>query len=193
MNIKQVVGIVAIVIALIGYIPYIRDMIAGKTKPHIFSWLVWGIQTLIGFIAQISDNAGPGAWPTGLTVFICFFIVAYGIRRGIKNITPLDWFAFSMGIGATIVWAVTKTPLYSVLLITAADIFGWVPTIRKTYTHPYSETLGSYILIGTKHVLSLFALQHISIITALYPFYLVLMNMFFIVFVITRRSYGTRR
>lgn len=193
MNIKQVVGIVAIVIALIGYIPYIRDMIAGKTKPHIFSWLVWGIQTLIGFIAQISDNAGPGAWPTGLTVFICFFIVAYGIRRGIKNITPLDWFAFSMGIGATIVWAVTKTPLYSVLLITAADIFGWIPTIRKTYTQPYSETLGSYILIGTKHVLSLFALQHISIITALYPFYLVLMNMFFIVFVIARRSYGIRR
>jgi hypothetical protein len=189
MNIKHIIGIVAIVIALVGYIPYIRDMIAGKTKPHIFSWLVWGIQTLIGFMAQISDNAGPGAWPTGLTVFICFFIVIYGARRGIKNATPLDWFAFSMGIGATLVWAVTQTPLYSVLLITVADIFGWIPTIRKTYAHPYSETLGSYMLIGTKHVLSLFALQHFSVITALYPLYLVIMNIFFILLVISRRSH----
>lgn len=189
MNIQQTIGIAAIVIALIGYIPYIRDMIAEKTKPHIFSWLVWGIQTLIGFLAQISDNAGPGAWPTGLTVIICFFIVLYGARKGVKNITPLDWFAFFMGIGATIVWAITQTPLYSVLLITVADIFGWIPTIRKTYTHPYSETLDSYILIGTKHVLSLFALQHVSVITALYPFYLVIMNIFFILFLVVRRRH----
>ena len=52
---KTILGIIAVIIALAGYVPYFRDIFRGKTKPHAFSWLVWASLTGIAFFGQIFD------------------------------------------------------------------------------------------------------------------------------------------
>ena len=46
-EIKNLLGFVATFLVLVGYIPYLRDIIKGKTKPHIYSWFLWSFVTLI--------------------------------------------------------------------------------------------------------------------------------------------------
>jgi len=84
-------------------------------------------------------------------------------------------------------WAVVKTPLYSVILVTVADFFGFIPTLRKTYFRPYEETLSTYALSGAKYGIALFAMNNISLITSLYPLYLIVANGVFVVLAIIRR------
>jgi hypothetical protein len=67
MSIKLFFGILPIIPAAIAYYYYFRDMFKGKTKPHAFSWLVWGILAGNGFITQVSAHGGIGAWATGIT------------------------------------------------------------------------------------------------------------------------------
>jgi hypothetical protein len=45
---KTGAGVIAVILTFAGYIPYLRDVFAGKTKPHIYSWFLWGFDVLIG-------------------------------------------------------------------------------------------------------------------------------------------------
>ena len=58
---KSIVGVIAVLLTFSGYIPYIRDITKGKTKPHVFSWFLWGFVTLIVFALQSYAHAGIGA------------------------------------------------------------------------------------------------------------------------------------
>jgi len=59
MDYKVILGTVAVVMALYSYVPYIKDIFAGKTKPHAFTWLIWGLLTSIAFFGQMADRGGP--------------------------------------------------------------------------------------------------------------------------------------
>ena len=38
--IKTILGIVAMALSVISYVPYVRDTLSGKTTPHVYTWLV---------------------------------------------------------------------------------------------------------------------------------------------------------
>lgn len=188
MNFKELLGLATIVLAFIAYIPYFKNIFSGKTKPHAFSWLVWGTITAIAFFGQIAGHAGPGAWVTGVTGTFCFTIFLFSFRKGEKNITLLDWFSLTGAGIALALWFITKTPLLSVILVTLIDALGFIPTFRKSFNKPKEETLITFALSGTKFGLSLFALDNISLVTALYPASLVISNWIFVIMLIIRRK-----
>jgi hypothetical protein len=88
---KEIFGASATIIALVSYIPYLRDVLANKTKPHMFTWLIWGTLTLIGFLGQILGKAGPGAWPSAVTTALCFSIFFFALVKGNKNLAKIDY------------------------------------------------------------------------------------------------------
>jgi hypothetical protein len=99
-----------------------------------------------------------------------------------------DWLSL-LGAGiAIILWIVTKGPLLSVILVTITDALGFAPTFRKSYTKPYEETLITYALSGFKLIIAFFALEKISVITALYPMYLIFANFAFVIMLLVRRN-----
>ena len=187
MDFKITVAVVSIVLTLAGYFYYFRDIFTGKTKPHAFSWLVWGALTAIAFAGQLSDNAGPGAWVTGLTAAISFVIFALAIPKGEKEVTTSDKLNLLGAAFALLLWFVTNDPLLSVILITVVDFLGFLPTIRKSYQKPHEETLVHYVLAGLKFVLAIIALEHYSVVTWLYPASLVAANLLFVVMLVVRR------
>ncbi|MCK9351336.1 MAG: hypothetical protein M0P76_00955 [Candidatus Pacebacteria bacterium] len=65
MEYKLLIGYFALFFGIIGYIPYYRDIFRGKTKPHVFTWLIITIIISFGFYAQIKDGGSVGAWVTG--------------------------------------------------------------------------------------------------------------------------------
>lgn len=184
---KEFFGSITVVIALISYVPYIKDILAGKTKPHIFSWLVWTVLTFVVLIVQLGDNAGPGAWSTAVTGLICLGILLLALRQGSHFITRTD-IGMLIAAGVTLVlWITTKNPTLSALLITMVDAAGFIPTMRKSWHLPHSETLATYVLTLTKHVISLFAMRNVSLITSLYPGYLVVANLVMVLILLIRR------
>ena len=188
MSYKELLGIIAIVIAFVSYIPYIRDIIKGKTKPHAFPWFVYSLMTGIAFFGQIAGGGGAGAWVNGLTAVVCFIIFIFGLIKGRANITLIDWVSL-LGAGvALILWFITKGPLISVILVTVIDALGFFPTFRKSYHKPHEETLVTYFLSGVKYIFAIFALDTFSVVTVLFPLYLVIANFAFVVVALIRKK-----
>lgn len=185
---KIILGIVAVIISFVSYVPYFRDIILKKTKPHAFTWLVWAILIGIAFFGQIFEGGGPGAWVTCFTAIVSLVIFFIAFKRGEKEITFSDKLSL-VGAGfALVLWYITHNPLASILLIILIDAFGFYPTFRKSYYKPHEETISTYFLGGLKFAISILALQHYSLVTYLYPAYLVFMNFGLVIYLIIRRK-----
>lgn len=180
--------IIWIIFTFIWYYHYIKDIFLWKTKPHIFSWFIWWLLTLIAFLAQLSDNAWPWALITWITAFVCIFIAILSIKKWEKNITKSDKYSFLWAIFAIIIWYITDNALYSVLLITLIDALWFYPTFRKSYFKPFQETLSTYLLSSIKFVFWIMALTNFTLITYLYPLSLIVMNWVFVIMLIIRRK-----
>ncbi len=187
-EIKTIVGAIAISLVFVGYVPYIRDTIRGKTHPHIYSWFLWATISAIGFALQISDHAGIGAYVTLAAAIISYIICIFGIRSGQKDITKSDTVFFCLAFISLLIWIVAKQPVVSVIVISITELLAFIPTIRKSWNKPYSETLSSYLMNTFRFALALFALQKYSIVTALYPTTWLLANGLFGILLIIRRK-----
>ncbi|MGI8857344.1 MAG: hypothetical protein ACR2JW_16495 [Thermomicrobiales bacterium] len=187
MGYRGILGLIATVIAFVSYVPYFRDIFARKTRPHAFTWLIWGVLTGIAFVGQLAGHAGPGAWVTGFTAIICTVIAVIAAVDGERTIARLDWIAL-VGAGiALIIWFLTRGPLLSVILITVIDNIGFVPTLRKSYYRPGEETMSTFVMSGLKWVLGILALDHLSVTTALFPASIVIASWLFVVMLLVRR------
>lgn len=188
MDDKAFLGVIAVSIGFIGYAPYFRDIFKGKTKPHAFSWLVWGVLTGIAFVGQVVSGGGAGAWVTGFTAVICLAIFSLALSKGKKDFPFVDWMSL-VGAGfALLLWFLTEDPLAAVILVSVIDALGFIPTYRKSYARPSEETLFTYNMSSLKFVVGLFALGSYSLVTVLYPLSLIVSNTAFVILLITRRK-----
>ncbi len=186
---NELFGIASIVVALIGYVPYIKDILRQKTKPHAFSWLVWSTLSAIAFAVQVTNNAGSGSWLMGLTAAITLVIFFLSLKHGEKNILTIDWVSLAFAGLALILWLVTDNPLTSIILVSLIDaIGGFFPTFRKSIKKPQEETAVLYLLFGLSLGFSLVALEEFNLINALYPASFVAINWFMWGFLIVRKK-----
>lgn len=193
MDYKIILGTIASIVSLIGYVPYIRDIFRKKTKPHVFSWLVWSFSAGIVFFAQVVKGAGSGAWAMGIAVVVSFSIAVLAAFKGEKKITFLDWLAFSGALVGLVAWILTDNPLFAVILVTITDALAFIPTFRKAYYKPYEETLFTWFIASTKFIIVLFAMNTYNATTLLYPIYLTLSNGAFTSMLVVRRRILSRK
>jgi len=167
---KEILSAIAIALTFAAFVPYIRAILSGTTKPHVFSWVIWGSTTFVVFLAQIEGKGGVGAWPIGvsgsITIFIAF--LAY-IKRADITITKTDWLFFVSALSSLPLWYVTSDPLWAVVILTIVDALGFGPTVRKAYSFPHSESLLFFALFAVRNALVILALESYSVTTVLFP------------------------
>jgi hypothetical protein len=168
--VRTTLSFIAIVLTFAGYFPYVRAIVRGESKPHVFSWIVWGMTTFIVFFAQLEGGGGKGAWPIGVSgaIAITVAILAW-MRRADSSITRSDWIFFSMALTSIPLWYFTATPLWSVVVLTSADVLGFGPTLRKAYDHPYEENLTFWWMFTVRNSVAIAALETFSLTTLMFP------------------------
>jgi hypothetical protein len=186
---KDIIGVIAVILTFLGYIPYLRDTIKGKTKPHIYTWFIWGFVTAIAFCLQLGAKAGAGAYVTLAAAIVCFVIFLLGLKqpKAERNITPVDSIFLVASFLALGLWLIAKQPVVSVILLSTIDMLGFVPTIRKSWNRPQEETLSSYATNTFRFGLAILALSHYTIVTSLYPITWIFANGIFSAYIIVRR------
>jgi len=170
-NIHQTIGIVAGILAIGGYVPYIISILRGKTRPERATWLIW---TIVGgllafsFLASGDKNA---IWvPMGY--FLGPFITALlSIRYGYTVWSKLDTFCVIAALLSILPWVFSKDATLTLLINVFIDSTGALPTVIKTYREPETEDLTAWIVFFIANTLELFAIQQWNI-ASVYPVYL---------------------
>jgi hypothetical protein len=190
-DIKLFFALAATCIGVYSFVPYIRDILAGTTKPHVYTWLIW---TITQGIATAGVWAGHGGWSQyGLAIGTCFvgLIFVMALRYGTKDITLFDTSLLVGALAGIAVWYFTANIFYAVILATLVDFVGYFPSFRKTWADHASETKSMWVLWVISGVCSLLGLENYNVLTTLYIGMCLCMNTIMMVLVFRRAD--TRR
>lgn len=168
MDIKIILTIIATLIGIVAFFPYLKDTFSLKTKPHAYTWLIWAITQGTAVFGIWYGGGGWGA--LNLTVGTIFVIIVFlfSLKFGTKNITRSDTAILVAALLAIVVWWQLKQPLISILMVSAIDVIGYVPSFRKSYQEPWSETLISWILFSVSNIFAILALKEYNLLTVTY-------------------------
>ena len=185
---KQLLSILAILVTFIAYFPYIRGILQGRIKPHVFSWVIWGATTSIVFLVAVAADGGAGAWPIGVSGAVTIIIAALAwLNRADNSITRIDWVFFIAAMSSLPFWYFTSNPLWAVIILTTVDILGFGPTFRKVYSHPFEEPPLFYSLFMLQYIIVILALESYSLTTVLFPAAIAVACLLIIILILYRR------
>jgi len=185
---KTILGGLSVVIGFIAYAFYFKGIFSNRVKPHVFSWLIWGAVISIAFAAQVVKGGGAGAWNSGVTALMCFVIAGLAYPRGKKDFSLYDRTSLLGAFAALLLWVLVKEPTGSVIILCVVNIFGTIPTLRKSYECPQEESAIAFILNGFKFVVAIMALQSYSLATWLFPATVLVGNTAIIAVILIRRK-----
>ncbi len=188
-GLKTILGFVAVALTLLGYLPYFYSILQRKTKPHLYSWIIYALDAFIIFALQITHGAGVGSISVLAVAIMCLIVIVLTLRNKEKrDITLTDKIFSALAIAALILWLFVQQPLISSILIMIVDIMGFAPTVRKSWNKPYSETPVFYAINIVRFILTLASIQEYSVITTLYPAVWLIGNTFFTLMLMFRRG-----
>jgi hypothetical protein len=186
-SLKQAVAIIAALLAIAGNVPYLRDIFAKKVRPHPYTWLVWSIVSCIIFFGQVAKGAGIGALPTAASEVFTIIIFFFSLRYGFRQIRKIDTVFLIVSLLGIIPWILTKDPTWSVVIAVGIDLTAFVPTLRKTWIDPKTETRTLYIMNVLRHALMLVSLQAYNVATMLHSIAMITTNSIMTVLIMRKK------
>lgn len=183
--IKEILVVVASILALIGNIPYLLDVTKGKIKPHPYTWFVWTLVSCVVFFGQVAKGAGIGAIPTAVSEIFTVIIFLFSIKYGFKNPPKADKYFLAIALLGLIPWFITKDPTLSIITVVSIDLIAFIPTLRKTYCYPKTEAPLLYGTNALRHFLALGALGSYNIATMLHSIVMIIINSIMVIFIKT--------
>ncbi len=167
-DIKLILGIASALIAVIYYYPYIGDILRKKTQPHAYTWLVWALTQGTAMIALWLGGGNFAAISLAAGIVLVVTVFFLSLKYGTKNITKSDTVVLILALLAIIVWWQLKNPLLAVFMVSAIDGLGYIPTLRKSFEDPWSETPSFWVAMAISSVLALLANGEYNLLTMTY-------------------------
>ncbi len=184
---KFIAAFIATLLAIVGNVPYLRDVIRHRVEPHAYTWFVWSIITCIVFFGQLAKGAGIGALPTAASEIFTILIFIFSLHNGFKHVRPIDKFFLVLALAGLIPWAITHDPTVSVIIAVAIDLIAFIPTLRKTWDKPNSETPLLFLTNVIRHALMLYSLEAYNVATVLHSVVMITTNIVMVYFITQKK------
>ncbi len=185
---KEIIGTIAVILTFIAYIPYYRDILKGKTRPHIYSWSLWSLLTILLVALQINGGAGPATWVTAAAGLLCGGVVVLSFKNGKRDITASDTVVAILSLIAIGFWLIANQPMIAMLLAISADMLAFIPTVRKSWHQPHTETLSLYMTNAFRFFLALGAVETYTFLSVAWPIAWAVGNALFSIMLFVRRK-----
>ncbi len=183
----ELLGYIAGVLMILSFGPYIRDTIVRTTKPERASWLIWSVLNLIVFFSQWAEGASDSLWLTAGIVAGDISVFLLSIRYGLGGFDRKDIIALSAAVFGLLLWYVTDEPSVALFIAIFIDAIGGYLTVSKTYQHPNSETVSTWVLSLLAGFVAIFSVDTFSLVLLAYPVYTFLLGGVVVAAVILRR------
>jgi hypothetical protein len=191
MSTELIFALISTWLLLIGIVPLWRDIIKGRTIPHPFTTWIWVILVAFNLFVLIQSQEYLGFIPNLLSFVTLFAETAIWIifiRR--INMNWFDGLCLSLAIGAILYFLITRNTLHTVIATVIIDGLAFLPTYKKWWLQPWTETSWNYFIGGLAQLFVILSLSDMTNPeTYLYWGFVLVVDMIFVLLLISRRYY----
>ena len=174
---------------LVGAYVYVKSMLKGSVKPNRVSWLLWAIAPMIGFAAAVSNGTGLAAVPVFMAGFcpLLIFVASFAVEGAHWKLVKLDYACGLLSILAIVFWAVTSDPDIAIVFAISSDALASVPTLKKGWQYPETESAWPYFLGVFGGFTSLLAITAWTFSQYAFPAYLEIISILLVLSIYHKR------
>ena len=160
-----------------SYVVGVRQMIKNQYSPSTFSRIIWVLLSINSFAGVVLSNGSQSSILLGgifLLGNIAICIVSFW--KGIRKIGKIEYFCLVLLLISSVIWIFFNQPLLNLVISLFAHFIGGIPTYKKVWLNPKSESFGFWSLFFVASLLSVFVAQTTSLIVILFPVYFTLFD-----------------
>jgi hypothetical protein len=188
----EYIVVFAAIASIAAAVAYIRSMFKSKTNPNRVTWLMWSIAPLIAVTAEMSNGVGWAALPVFMSGVspLLIFTASFFTKKAHWKLTALDYLCGALSGLALILWYTTSAPNVAIVFAIVSDGFAAIPTLRKAWIQPETESVWPFI-VGAFTPATSFAVAVAWSFSELgFPTYLIIVNVLFVFSVYRKRLHS---
>lgn len=180
---KETLSILAGLLFVAAFVPYIRAILRKETKPAKASWLIWASLdtiTLVGMFFKHSVNGQIiGA------VFGAWTVAALALKYGTPGWTKLDKFCLGSAVLGIVFWQVFGDPVFGIATSLGVILIGSIPIFTSAWKDPSRENKLAWTIFWISCVCAVIAIPRWTLAGAAQPitFFVIETIMIYILFV----------
>lgn len=161
----------AIALSLVGAYGYIRDMLRGDTSPNRVTWSLWGVEGVLAFFVERQQHVGLAALMTLMLGLVPCAVVVASFRNphGAWKLGAFDVVCGAVSVGGLVFWAAINEPTVALVSFVIADQMAALPTVRKSWLAPSTESPRLFFLGSTNCAITVLTLTKLTTAGVLFP------------------------
>ena len=161
----------AALLSLVGAGGYIRDTLRGVTAPNRVTWGLWGLEGVLAFFNEVQQHVGMAAVMTLVFGLVPLAVLTASFRNShsVWKIGPFDVVCGALSLLGIAFWALVHEPTVALVSFVVADQLAALPTLRKAWMKPSSESAWVFALGVVNTAITLLTLKQLTTAAALFP------------------------
>lgn len=190
---ETILIVLSAVLTVGSAVPYMVEIVRGKTKPRIVSWFTWSVLTAIASVASFAD----GQYPAGMLLVFAtvetLLVVILGLRYGDRSLERFDIVCQVGAAVGIVLWLIFNSPEIAVIATVTIDLVGALPTLKHTWQKPHEETWITFAMAGAGALCTLVVAHNWEVTVIAYPAYIVIMNILITTIIFARHKYAVAK
>jgi hypothetical protein len=190
----EYIVVLAAFASLLAALIYIRSMFTSATNPNRVTWLMWSIAPLIAAAAAISNGVGWAVLPVFMSGFspLLIFTASFLTKKAYWKLSSFDYLCGALSATALVLWFITADPNVAIVFAMVSDGFAAIPTIKKAWNHPETESAWPFIVGVFSPATSFVAAVTWTFSELAFPTYLIIINILLVLSVFNRKLRSSR-
>jgi hypothetical protein len=178
----------AVLLSAFGGYGYIRDTLRGETAPNRVTWSLWGVEGVLTFGVELQQHVGLAAIMTLMLGLVPIAVVVASFRdpKAIWHIGRFDVVCGSFSLLGLILWALVREPTVALVVFVCADQLAGLPTFRKSWLAPQTETPQAFAMGCLNCVITVLTLKHWTTAGVLFPGCIAVADLFLTLVIVLR-------
>jgi hypothetical protein len=187
-DLKLAATILSMLLGGAAFLPYLFGIHKDTTRPHPYTWLILGLTQATATAGLFAGHAGFIAY--GFLGGTCMTAIIFllSLRHARENVARGDTLILVAAIIAIAMWWILDHHRTAIFMVSIIDFLAYVPTMKKAWREPKSESALAWALFALSFLFALLALESYNLLTVPYLIAVLLADTIIATLIYARRA-----
>lgn len=188
LDLKLLATILSMALGALAFLPYLISIKKDTARPHPYTWLILTLTQATATAGLFAGHAGLISYGFLTGTLMTGVIFLLSLRHAKESIARGDNIILTAALIAMAMWWILDHHRVAIFMVSIIDFIAYIPTMRKVWRNPTSESATAWTLFALSFLFALLALESYNMLTVPYLIAVLLADTIIATLVFARRT-----